>query len=382
MIEPTLVTAYIALSTLATMIFLGLGFLPRPSAPAAIWSLTFAGIMLASYLWAGADSQDSGVLRGAASGVMLGMISMSWVGLRERRSAPRWHWIVAIGFTLAMPAILALNAEAEYFPTVVRLAMAASGVFSGLTAYELIRLGPLWRDEALPLALASLASIALGVLGLVQEIVRLVTGSGPAPSIDAIRAMNTLGALVYLVCALVTFLLLTRRRESVREAGGAPFEGVANDRLRRAKSVEDRWWSLLVIRLDEPEALRDASSTHAFDHVVDAYASAVARTLPAESDIVARSRTEIVALLPRPEGAVRQVVATLLEAIADIGTDSPLAVRLSASVGWAQVDVVGYELHALMDAASAAADKAAALGGDRWYRITGEDLAGAAHRED
>ena len=66
---------------------------------------------------------------------------------------------------------------------------------------------------------------------------------------------------------------------------------------------------------------------------------------------------------------MRQVLANLLEQVAEAGADAPLAVRLSASVGWAQVEVVGYDLTELIVAAGAAADEAQELGGDRWYRV-------------
>ncbi|MGO8608718.1 hypothetical protein ACC848_37735, partial [Rhizobium johnstonii] len=65
---------------------------------------------------------------------------------------------------------------------------------------------------------------------------------------------------------------------------------------------------------------------------------------------------DITVLLPRPEGAVRQILANLLEQVAT--TESDLSVRLSASVGWAGVDVVGYDLDALVAEASDAASLA------------------------
>lgn len=126
---------------------------------------------------------------------------------------------------------------------------------------------------------------------------------------------------------------------------------------------------MLVARLDDPESLRDASSTNAFEQMADRFAQVVRLMLPAESDIDQRGATEFVVLLPRPVGAVRQVLANLLEQVAEAGADAPLAVRLSASVGWAQVDVVGYDLTELIVAAGAAADEAQELGGDRWYRV-------------
>src|SRR5690606_25534519 len=191
------------------------------------------------------------------------------------------------------------------------------------------------------------------------------------------RDLTMIGSLVYMTCALVTLLLLTRARP-VRggvSAGGASFLEIATDRLRRAQATDDRWWSVLVIRLDDPAGLREASSTNGFDAIAAKFAGIVRTNLPAEADIWARDTVEFVVLLPRPEGAVRQELVRLLREVATADPDAPLTVRLSASVGWAAVDAVGYDLDTLIAAASAAADRAAQAGGDRWHRVVAADLA-------
>jgi len=376
MIAPGPTASLVALSTLCTIVYIGLGFLPRPSRAAAVWSLAFIGAMVSAYLWAAADAMDANVLRALSTGVMLGMLALVWVGLRMRRGvlgAAQWHWPVAIGFIVLVPLALVLAAEWEGYLTVVRIAFAVSAAFSAFAIVELVRLGPLLRDEALPLALMSALSAVFSVLALVQEAVRLASAGAAGPALELARSVNTLGAELYLVAAMVTLLLLTRQAlpaagVSPRGAGSPAFGAVAADRLRRAEASGDRWWSVLVVRLDEPEALRDASSTNAFDLISEAFAADVRGALPAESDVDQRDATEVVVLLPRPEGAVRQVLAGLLTQVADAGSQTPLAVRLSASVGWAPVETIGYDLDELIAAASAAADRAQAQGGDQWDR--------------
>lgn len=370
-IEPGLSTALVGLSTLATILYIGLGFLPRPSRAGAVWSLSFAGTMISAYAWQGADILGSAPLRAAASGFMLGMIALVWVGLRVRRRAASWHWVAVLVFTLAATIALAVTADSESFLFAVRVAFAVSGVFSVLTIVELIRLGPLQRDEILPLALMSALAVGFSTLGLIHEIVRLASGEPQAASLESTRNINLLGSLLFVVCAVVTLLLLTRQSD---RASGAPvrssFASVATGRLERALATGDGWWSVLVVRLDDPVSLRDASSTHAFDQIAAEFAEIVELGLPAESDIEQRSATEFVVLLPRPEGAVRQVLAKLLEQVAGGGSESPISVRLSASAGWAQVEVAGYDLPGLIAAAEAAADRAQELGGDQWNRAT------------
>lgn len=371
MIDTGPMTALVALSTLCTVLYIGLGFLPHPGRAAAIWSGAFGGLMLTSYGWVAADLMNSAPLRGAASGFMLSTISLIWIGLRLRRAAPRNLWWVSAVFVLAAPTVLALTATSEFYLTVVQLMFGIAGVFTALILAELIRLGPLQRDEILPLALVSAAFVVFAVLNIILEIVRLSQGRpAPNPELFAlVRDINTLGALLYVVCATVTLVLLTRDRQPAPRADVEwTFTRVARDRLRRAEAADDRWWALLVIRLDDPVSLREASSTHAYDRVRLRFAGVVQSLLPAEADIDLRDGADITVLLPRPEGAVRQILANLLEQVAT--TESDLSVRLSASVGWAGVDVVGYDLDALVAEASDAASLARERGGDRWFRVT------------
>ncbi len=378
MINTGLAAAIVGLSTLCTVIYIGLGFLPRPSRAAALWAVSFSGFMVASYVWVGAETMESAPLRAVASGIMLGMLGLIWLGLRVGRGSRGGRGasvIAAAGYLVATPVLLALFSEGEFYLTVLRLVFAAGGVFAALIVAECIRLGPHVRDEILPLALATGAYVVLAVFSLLHEVVRLATQGPAGAAVDVSRDINVMGSLLFLVCAVTTLLLLTRQSRqpdgaASSAARGGSFAAVASDRLRRAAAADDKWWGLLVVRLDDPATLRAASSTHAFDQLADRFGEVVRANLPAEADIGASDDTTFTVLLPRPEGAVRQVLARLLEEVAEIGPDSPLAVRLSASVGWAGVDAVGYDLDDLVAAAAAAADRAAELGGDRWERVT------------
>lgn len=377
MTDTSLIVAFVAMTTLVTAIYLGLGFLPRPSRVAGIWAVGFIGGMISAYAWASAEALGSATLRAVSSGVMISVVALFWVGLRVRRGAPGWHWIPVVAFAIASPATLGLLAETTSFVTAVRVVFLVAGMFTTLTVIELVRIGVQQRDEILPFALVSAAFGILSVVNILQEVVRIIEGQAPVAALDQTRELNIIGSFLYMTCALVTFLLLTRARPA---RGGVPTESasfaeVATDRLRRAQATDDRWWSVLVIRLDDPVALREATSTNGFDLIAAKFAQIVRATLPAEADIWARDNAEFVVLLPRPEGAVRQELVRLLRDIAAADPDSPLAVRLSASVGWAAVDAVGYDLGTLLTCASAAADRAAAGGGDRWDRVTAADAA-------
>ncbi|MGV9194766.1 hypothetical protein ACQ143_10540 [Microbacterium sp. MC2] len=372
----TLVVGFVAMTTVVTAIYLGLGFLPRPSRVAGIWAVGFIGGMVSAHLWVSGDAVDSNTLRAIASGLMVPMVALFWVGLRVRRGAAGWHWIPTLIYVFASPIVLVLFAETAYYVTAVRAVFLVAGAFTVWTVIELVRLGNRHRDEVLPLALVSATFTILSVINVFQEVVRLLEGQPQVPALTQTRDLNMIGSLVYMTCALVTLLLLTRSRmgRGGSAASAASFVEVATDRLRRAQATDDRWWSVLVIRLDDPAVLREASSSNGFELIASKFSRVVRSTLPAEADIWARDTVEFVVLLPRPEGAVRQELVRLLREIAAADPDSPLAIRLSASVGWAAVDAVGYDLDTLVAAASGAAARAAAAGGDRWHRVAAADV--------
>lgn len=375
MINTELLVAFVAVTTVCTAIYIGLGFLPRPSRTAGIWSAAFTGGMLSAYARAAADMIDSWELRGISSGLMVSMVALFWVGLRVRRGAAAPGWVWAIAFMIAAPVTLGVLGSSDDYVTAVRVVFAVAGVFTVLTVLELSRLSARYRDEIMPFALVSAAFGILAALGLFQEVLRLIGfGTAAGGTLATARDLNLLGSFLYIFCATVTLLLVTRSAGAPRtEPNKVPFSGIAADRLRRAKAAGDRWWSVLVIRLDDPAALREASSTNGFDRLAADFAQIVRSTLPAEADLWARDQAEFVVLLPRPEGAVRQELARLLREIALADPDSPLTIRLSASVGWAAVDAVGYDLDTLIATASDAATRAQDRGGDCWERVTAGD---------
>jgi hypothetical protein len=59
----------------------------------------------------------------------------------------------------------------------------------------------------------------------------------------------------------------------------------------------------------------------------------------------------------------------LLHEVSIIDAAQQISVQLSASIGWAPADVVGYDFPTLLTAAQQASAEASARGGDRWQRI-------------
>ena len=95
----------------------------------------------------------------------------------------------------------------------------------------------------------------------------------------------------------------------------------------------------------------------------------VRSAFPTEADIEFRADTIALVLLTRPEVTIRANVRSLLNRISTLSPTQPLAVQMSASVGWATTATSGWNLDDLVRAASAAAVDARLAGGDRWVRV-------------
>lgn len=369
MTSSVLMMPLIATSTLATILYIGLGFLPQPSRAAAMWSAGFMSAMVGSYVWMANVAFDAPELRGVGSGFIIAPVALMWAGLRAHRSAERSFAPLAIAYVVLMPTALWLASLTPAYDVVFRALFASTAVFAVLTIVELVRLGPHQRDESYPLIGVSAAFIVFAGVIVIDAVLRAGAAMAGQDTLEFVRTVNMIGAIVYIVCTLVTMLLLTiGGKGSVREAHGA-FLQTVRGRLARADAAGDPWWSLLDIRLDDPDDIRAASSTAAFHATSDRFVSDVLGALPADADIEQLSATRVITLIPRGEGDVREILKDLLDRISTSVGDEPVPVRLSASVGWAQVQAVGYDFDELLAAAAAAAEEAQADGGDRWQVV-------------
>lgn len=370
MITSNLVVQVIAISTLATIIFIGLGFLPRPSRATALWSAVFAISMVAAYVWLAQAFLFPEQLRALGSGLAVAPVALLWSGLRAYCRHDRQFVPLAVAWLLIAPTALVVSTFVGVYDLAFRAVYILTAVFAGLIVRELMRMGPQLRDEALPLMAASMAYIVFAVIIAINAVLLATGAFDPADSLEFVRTINMIGTTVYTVCALITTLLLTTRTHETSRSARTDFERVARNRLDRARVAEDTWWALLDVRLDDPDDIRMASSTAAFNAVLEKLALDVDSVFPADADIERISGTRFLVLLPRPEGGVRDLISALLERVSADG-DRAFSIRLSASVGWAAVTAVGYDLEQLTAAASQAAVTAHDAGGDRWERVRG-----------
>jgi GGDEF domain-containing protein len=362
-------TIMIALATVCTATMIGLGFLQRPSRESAIWSAAFIAPMASTYVEGGTGPGDAPWLEASGDGLMFLAVGMVWVGIRVRRGRRQVLLVptIAVAVVLVFTLALADGTMAEDAVGMGELLLFAT--ISATTAVELVGMRNAPRAVTVPLALSSGLISLFALLWLCTDFVddrmRLLG------NIPAAQDYTPVVTAITLVTALTTLLLLTRAE--IPASAHAPltgFRAIARDRLDRAERFDDAWWSLLDVRLDDPAVLREASSTQAFTHVLDRFASDVSAVFPAEADLDRVTPARMLVLLPRHEAAVRPLLRALLERVATVSSDQSIAVRLSASIGWASVSRVGYDLDDLIAAAASAADEAQVSGGDRWERAS------------
>lgn len=371
MITSTLVMPVIATATLATIISIGLGFLPRPSRATAIWSATFAVAMIGAYVWLAQDFIFPAQLRAVGSGLAVAPMGLLYSGLRAFRGQERQYTPLSLAFVVVAPAVLLIATNLGVYGIAFRVVFCSTAVIAVLTFLELVRLGPQLRDEAIPLMGVSAAFVVFGGITIVNGVFVARGDIPPTESLDFIRTINLIGMVVYIVCALVTTLLLTVHGDSTSATPQHAFERTVRKRLDRARAAGDQWWALLDIRLDDPDDIRLASSTAAFNAACEKFARDIDSVMPADADIEPMNPTCVIVLLPRPHGVARELVTEVLERISSPDDPQPMPLRLSASIGWAPVSAVGYGYDDLVNAAAKAAQDAHANGGDRWVRVHG-----------
>lgn len=375
--------AQAAITTLATMLTIGVGFLTKPSPATLHWSFAFSLGMISTFGVVAGELNDLETLRRASLGALMGAPALLWSGFRAQWGLRPHGWIGAVVAAGSAAALVAAG-DSSTFSTVYRVVFFAASVFAGLFFIEWVRVPARRHDRVvLPFAVVSAIFQLMGAATLASG--ALFPPSG-GDDLELVRTISSIGMLVYVGCALVAVMGIATRDTSFARPATAPggwqrFETTASDRLMRAQRTNEPW-SVVYFQLDDAADIRQTAGSEAMSSLASRLEHEVRAAFPAESDIGTPSAGATVVLVPRPDAVVRDCLRTVLERVPHLDVDARLAIRPTASAGWAPASVLGYDLDALVYTAREAAGLAAQKGGDRWEKVSAALVEGLLDRTE
>lgn len=361
--------ALAAIATLATMLTIGIAFMIRPSAATLYWTFAFALAMVATYGVTAGEINDLETLRRASLGALMGAPAFLWSGFRAQWGLRPHGWA---GVALAvLSAVTLASVGDDNFTTAYRIAFLAASAFAGLFFIDWVRAPERRNDRlVLPLAIVSLAFVVLAVGSFAAGFFFPPSGGD---DFALLRIIASIGMLAYVGCALVAVVGIAAREGGLVRTPTAStdwqlFERTATERLLRAQRTSEAW-SVVYLRLDDAEDIRQTAGATALAKLSARFEDEVRSVFPAESDVGSPSIGTAVVLVPRADADVRDHLRAVLERVPDLDVDGSLAIRPTASAGWAPASVLGYDLDALVYTGREAASLASEKGGDRWERV-------------
>ncbi len=362
--------AQAVITTLATMLTIGIAFLVRPGLPTLYWSIAFTLAMVATYGVVAGDVTGIEPLRRASLGALMGAPAFLWSGFRASWGLRPHVWAGA-AMAAASALSLAIVDDIAWFTVAYRTVFFAASVFAGLFVLDWARAASRRTDRLLlPLVIVSIAFFVTGVGTLIAGLVFPPSGGD---DFELVRLISSVGMLVYVACALIAVVGATARdsglgRTATVSTAWQQFERTAGDRLARAQKTSEPW-SVIYLGLDDAADIRQTAGTAAFATLSERLEDEVRAAFPAESDVGSPSAGAVVVLVPRPDAVVRDLLRVTLERVTLLDVHGALPIRPTASAGWAPVSVLGYDLDTLVYTGREAARVASGRGGDRWERV-------------
>ncbi|GAA5093568.1 hypothetical protein GCM10025760_23950 [Microbacterium yannicii] len=362
--------AQAVITTLATMLAIGVAFLLRPGPPTLYWSFAFTLAMLATFGVVAGQITDMEGLRRASLGALLGAPAFLWSGFRAAWGLRPYVWVGAV-VAGACAVVLASIDDLAWFTMAYRTAFFAASVFAGLFVLDWARSASRRSDRlVLPLVIVS---IAFFVMGLATFVAGFVYPPSGGDDFMLLRLVSSVGMLVYVACAVVAVVGTTARdsglgRPAAVSTGWHQFERIAGERLLRAERTPEQW-AVVYLGLDDAPDIRQTAGAAAFARLSERLQEEVRAAFPAESDVGSPAPGDVVVLVPRPDAAVRDLLRTILDRITRLDVHGALPIRPTASAGWAPASVLGYDLDTLVYTGREAARVASEKGGDRWERV-------------
>jgi len=370
----------VQLATSTVTIIAGLMFildtvLRRPDTAGRLWAVSFMGGMLTSIsyaVWILVPGAWWAVAVG--NGAMVLTAGLLWCGARAFNARSDLLWVPLVVATGAGVAVLAEGPDGGDWAGAPLLFLALA-VFSGLGAAESLRrpMRSHWAARGLTVSFIVVAlfyafrTAAYFALGTEAPLFRTFFGSEAAAFV-----MMTL-------IIVMTVSLVIIRSDRVGDTGGtggshwsegevlAPtaLRRVVEDQLERA-NFHDEQLIFLRVGLDEVESIYTAFGRSAGAALAGRFTAAVRRYAPPTAAIGTFDGSgELLVVAPFPRMADARRAAIALQA--GIGEQTMVeadGLRLSASIGMAGSDAVGYDFDRLLAASGEAAERARQSGGD------------------
>lgn len=375
--------AQAAVTTLATMLTIGVGFLSKPSTATLYWSFAFALAMVATFGVVAGDLNDAEALRRASLGLLLGAPALLWSGFRAHWGLRAYPWAgPALGVVAG--AVFVAAVDLATFTVAYRTAFFAASLFAGLFFIDWVRVPARRHDKVvLPMAILSGAFFVVALGAFVAGLAYPPTGGD---DFVLLRAVSSVGMLLYVGSVLVAVIGIATRdtvfaRTPASTSDWQRFERTAIDRLLRAQRTSESW-SVVYLQLDDAADIRQTAGTPAFASISARLEEAARAVFPSETDVGSPSPGATVLLVPRADAVVRDCLRDVLKRVPQLDVDARLAIRPTASAGWAPASVLGYDLDALVYTAREAAGVAAQKGGDRWERVSAALVEGLLNRTE
>lgn len=358
-----------AITTLATIVAIGVAFLARPSKATLYWAFAFALAMLATSASAAGEVLPFEPLRRAGLGALMGAPAFLWSGYRAHWGLRAFPWCGAI-VAVVWACLLGLPAFDPWYLLLYRCAFLTAAAFAALFVIDWLRAGSRRRDPlTAPLAVASLIFVVLGI-----SVALSWTSAAPGMrDLQLARVISSVLMIVYVVCAAAAVTAVSTRAAMAARRSSAvgdwdAFQELAGARLREGVRVGESL-SFVYLQLDDLREIRRAAGAGTVSRLTRQFVDEVREVFPTKSLIDSPAPGAAVALISLGEASVRDRLRILLERISMIDAGGRLPIHPSASAGWAPTSVVGYELDALLYMAREASVVATQDGGDRWERV-------------
>ncbi|MGH3703592.1 MAG: GGDEF domain-containing protein [Agromyces sp.] len=351
-------------------------FLRKTDEAGRVWAVSFmAGILAAFAYSTWAIVPDAWWAVAVGNAAMVLSTALLWCGARAYNGRPDLVWTAVIAAGAAGIAVLVEGPDGGDWAGAVVMFVLIAG-FATLGAVESVR-APMrenWTARGL-----TVMFVVVGLFYSARAVVFLALGPEHPWFTSMLGTEASAFVLISLVIVAVVSLVILQSERVVgspsrRELtpsytadavlNAASFRDVVEDWLERA-NYHDEQLVFMRVELDELSALNTAFGRSVGSELLAQFTAAVRRHCSPHSDIGIAGPGVLVVVAPFAALEDAEENAALVQSgLREDRLEAAQGLRLSASIGLAGSDLLGYDFDRLMSAATDAAAEARAKGGD------------------